>query len=574
MFLFGKFIPQLFFIFISLNILVIQAAPLLTPPEVWKDYDPDQGDFKEKIVRQETKDGIFSKESYISAYVNGEDVRVFCKYVVKEGAKKAPGLLNVHGWMGGPAIDMKYVNDGWAVMAHDYSGINTRSDYTKYPDALAHGHMEAKKMGHALIYDRMPDGSQTTNPKATSHYLWNAVQRRALSYLLAQKEVDPDRIGAKGYSYGGTIMWNLGMDPRVKAIVAYFGIGWINYYRDRAVWMHNNPYQEPARSPGQQLYLSAVAPQAHAPYIKAASLWLNGSNDHHGGHERGCETFTSFKPGVPWDFAVQARGHHNTEKLGDNCKLWLDKHVLGKNHFWPERPQSKIKLDEKGVPELHLTPASPAEIKELQVYQCLKTSNNIARFWRDVDSVRQGNTWVAKLPVMNVNDYVFSYANIRYNNDCVLSSDFEAVIPSRLGKAVATDKKSDLISGGTGQWSHVGPAEGVGGVQGFRPLDNRRGTKNIQFSDPKWKAPQGSKLSFRFYCTQPQKVVLSANRRFTKELEITASNDWQRMTLPAKQLLSHGAGLSDWSVADSISIMPKPGSDITKVVFAEFKWVK
>lgn len=574
MFLFGKFIPQLFFIFISLNIPVIHAAPLLTPPEVWKDYDPDQGDFKEEIVRQETKDGIFSKESYISAYVDGEEVRVFCKYAVKEGARKLPGLLNVHGWMGGPAIDMNYVNDGWAVMAHDYSGMNTRSDYTQYPDALAHGHMEAKKMGHALIYDRMPDGSQTTNPKATSHYLWNAVQRRALSYLLAQKEVDAGRIGAKGYSYGGTIMWNLGMDPRVKAIVAYFGIGWINYYRDRAVWMYNNPYREPEKSLGQKLYLSAVAPQAHAPYITAASLWLNGSNDHHGGHERGCETFKSFKSGVPWDFAVQARGHHNTEKLGDNCRLWLEKHVLGEKHFWPDRPQSIIKLDADGVPELHLTPANPAEIKELQVYQCLKTSNNIARFWRDVDSVRQGNTWVAKLPVMNVNDYVFSYANIRYQNDCVLSSDFEAVIPSKLGKAVATDKKSDLISDGTGQWSHVGPAEGVGGVQGFRPLDNRRGTRNIQFSDPKWKAPQGSKLSFRFYCTQPQKLALSANGRFAKDLEITASNEWQSMTIPAKQLKNNGAELSDWSAVDSIEIKPKPGSDITKVVFAEFKWVE
>ena len=562
------------FIFLSIFLKIAQAAPLLTPPEVWKDYDPVQGDFKEKIVRQETKDGIFSKESYISAYVNGEEVRVFCKYAVKEGAQKAPGLLNVHGWMGGPAIDMNYVNDGWAVMAHDYSGINKRSDYTQYPDALAHGHMEAKKMGHALIYDRMPDGSQTTNPKATSHYLWNAVQRRALSYLLAQKEVDAGRIGAKGYSYGGTIMWNLGMDPRVKAIVAYFGIGWITYYRDRAVWMHNNPYYEPEKSPGQQLYLSAVAPQAHAPHITAASLWLNGSNDHHGGHERGCETFKNFKSGVHWDFAVQARGHHNTEKLGDNCRLWLEKHVLGEKHFWPDRPQSIIKLDADGVPELHLTPANQAEIKELQVYQCLKTSNNIARFWRDVDSVRQGNTWVAKLPLMNVNDHLFSYANIRYQNDCVLSTDFEAVIPSNLGKAVATDKKSDLISDGTDQWSHVGPAEGVGGVQGFRPLDNRRGTRNIQFSDPKWKAPQGSKLSFRFYCTQPQKVVLSANRRFTKELEITASNDWQSMTLPAKQLLSHGAGLSDWSLADSMGIMPKPGFDITKGIFAEFKWVE
>ena len=450
----------------------------------------------------------------------------------------------------------------------------SRGDYTKYPEALAHGHMEAKKMGYQLIYDRMPDGSQMKNPKATSHFLWNAVQRRVLSYLLAQQEVDPGRIGAKGYSYGGTIMWNLGMDPRVKAIVAYFGIGWINYYRDRAVWMHNNPYREPEKTSGQQLYLSAVAPQAHAPHITAASLWLNGSNDHHGGHERGCETFKNFKPEVPWDFAVQARGHHNTEKLGDNCKLWLENHVLGKNHFWPDRPQTEIKLDAGGVPELRLNPANPSEIKELQVYQCLKTANNIARFWRDVDSERQGNTWVAKLPVMNVDDYVFSYANIRYKNNCVLSSDFEAVIPSKLGRAVATDQKSDLLSVGTGQWSHVGPAEGVGGVQGFRPLDNRRGTKNIQFSDPKWKAPKGSTLSFRFYCTQPQKVVFSVNRRFTTELDITASNDWQSMTIPAKRLISHGTGLRDWSAADSIGIMPKPGSDLTKVIFAEFKWVE
>jgi hypothetical protein len=46
------------------------------------------------------------------------------------------------------------------------------------------------------------------------------------------------------------------------------------------------------------------------------------------------------------------------------------------------------------------------------------------------------------------------------------------------------------------------------------------------------------------------------------------------MTLTAKQLLGHGVGLSDWSVADSIGIMPKSGCDITKVIFAEFKWVE
>ena len=512
--------------------------------------------------------------------------------------------MNVHGWMGGPAIDRAYVNDGWAVMAHDYSGITSRPHYTKYPVALAHGHMEAGKMGYSLIYDRMPDGSDLTDPKATSHYLWNAVQRRALSYLLAQKEVDPNRIGAKGYSYGGTIMWNLAMDKRVKAVVAYFGIGWINYYRNRGVWMYNVPYKEPEKTPGEELFLAAVAPQAHAPYITAASLWLNGSNDHHGGHERGDQTFKMFAPGVPWDYAVQARGHHNTEKLGDDCKLWLEKHVLGNDIFWPDRPESEIRLDAEGVPELHVTPASPEKITELKAFYALKNPVSFGRAWRDAEAVRRdgkisrptedakcarrpgnlpghakaepmGTTWIAKLPVLNVDDYVFAYANIRYDNNCVVSSDFEAVIPSKLGNAVATDKKSNVITEGTGQWSDVGPVDGVGGIQGFRPLDNLRGTSTKQFADPKWQAPEGAALSFKFYCTQPQALVLEANGQFVADLDITASDEWQTMVIRADQLKRkvHNFPLADWSEVSSLAIKPKPGADITKVVFAQFKWL-
>ncbi len=552
------------------ELLAMQKLP--TPPEVWADYDPDVGDYNEEIVREEVRDGIYYRESYISAYVNGEEVRVYCKYAVKEGVKNAPGLLDVHGWMGGPNPDMSYVNDGWAVMAHDYSGITSRAHYTKYPEAQVHGYMAARQMGHSLIYSRMPDGSQVTNPKATSHYLWNAIQRRALSYLVAQKEVDRNRLGAKGYSYGGTIMWNMAMDPRVKAVVAYFGIGWIEYYRNRAVWKYSQPFNAPEKTPGEELFLSAVAPQAHAPYITAATLWLNGSNDHHGGHERACDTFKRFKLGVPWDFAVQARGHHNTEKLGNDCKLWLEKHVLGKGNFWPARPASVIKLGSGGVPELHLTPANPERIKELQVYQCLKSANNIERYWRDVQSVRKGNTWVAQLPVMNVDDFVFSYANIRYENDCVVSSDFEAVIPSQLGNAVATDTKADTLPGGADRWSHAAPAEGVGGIEGFRPIDNHRGTQSGQFADPKWKAPSGAALRFKFYCTQPQTLVLNAGRCAT-EIEITASDEWQSMTIPAAQLKdSNGAALGDWSQVGSIGFKPKAGSDITKVIFADFEW--
>ncbi|MEX1048200.1 MAG: prolyl oligopeptidase family serine peptidase, partial [Akkermansiaceae bacterium] len=302
------------------------TAAIPTPPELWKDFDPDHGDYKEEIIQEETKDGIYSRDSYISAYVNGQEVRVFCKYAVKAGARNAPGLLNVHGWMATASIDRDYVQEGWAVMSFDYCGKRgDRPHFTRYPSALDHGRMEG-----TAIKDKLPDGKDLTDPKQTSHYLWFALQRRALSYLIAQKEVDRNHIGAKGYSYGGTLMWNLGMDPRVKAIVAYFGIGWNAFYRDKGVWMYNNPYREPAQTPGEKLYLATVESQAHAPYITAATLWLTGSNDHHSGHERGETTFKMFRPGVPWSFAIQARGHHNTDKLGDDCKLWLEKYVLGK----------------------------------------------------------------------------------------------------------------------------------------------------------------------------------------------------------------------------------------------------
>ena len=563
--------PTLSLLFLSLASTL--AASLPTPPDLWKDFDPDAGDFKEEILSEQTQDGIYRKESYISAYHLGEEVRVYCKYAVKAGAKNVPGLMDVHGWMGGPNPDNGFVNDGWAVMAHDYCGKSgNRAHYTKYPPRLSYGNM-GKPRGEA-IKTTMPDGSQVTDPKQTEDYLWYVIQRRVLSYLLSHDEVDASRIGAKGYSYGGTIMWNLGMDPRVKAIVAHFGVGWLEYYRARGVWMYSLPKNDPAKGPGEKLYLSAVAPQAHAPYITAASLWLNGTNDHHGGHERGEETFKMFRPEVPWSFAHQPRGHHDTQDIGHNTKLWLGKHVLGKDIEWPGSAASKIVLDEAGVPELHINPDSPDKVESLHMYYALKNPVSFGRSWRDVDAVRKGNSWVGKMPVLNVDDYVFGFSSIRYKNTIVRSSPFTAAIPSKLGNAKATDKPTANLGDGTGAWTRVGPVQNKG-IKGFRALSNR-GTLNQQFSDPKWKAPAGAHLSFQFYCTQPQDLTLSANNHFQAKVRITALEDWQGMVLQPGQFKNRfdGNPLKDFSNLQRIDLKPAPGNDITKVVFAEFKWVE
>ena len=552
---------------------LLKRQELPTPPQIWSQYDPDAGDYKEEIVYEQTVDGVYTRHSYISAYVLDEEIRVFCKYAVKEGAVNAPGLMDVHGWMSSPHPSKDYVADGWAVMAHDYCGkAGNRTDYTRYPEALRHGNM-GREEGPPL-WSHGPERESITDYKQTSDYIWYAIQRRVLSYLLEQDEVDADRIGAKGYSYGGTIMWNLAMDERVKAVVAYFGVGWNEYYRAKHVWMYNNPHRIPEMSTGEQLYLSAIAPQAHAPYIGAASLWLNGTNDHHGGHERGAEIFKRFNADVPWDFAHQARGHHNTEKLGNGCKLWLEKHVLGAQQFWPERARTYISLDRQGVPEFSIKPDAPDLIESLNIYYAQKSEVSFARAWRDAEAVRKDDTWVAKLPVMNVDDYVFGFANIRYAGDIVVSSDFEAQIPSAMGAAVATDEASNQLSEGTGMWTKVAPAEGVGGIQGFRIMNVHQGTMNEQFNDPKWAAPEGAKLAFKFYCTQPQEVLLVVNGRYEQKLEISASNEWQSMCLPASGLINkhNQEAMASWSGTQKVAIKPVAGSDITQIIFADFEW--
>ncbi len=554
---------------------VLIAAPenLPTPPEVWAKYDPDAGDFKEEIVSEETKDGIYRRYSYISAYVNGEEIRVYCKYAVKEDATNAPGLMNVHGWMAKAVINEPYVKDGWAVMSHDYCGeVTDRPHFTKYPASMKYGNMD--KNISPRVKDKLPDGTDITDPSQTDDYLWYAIQRRVLSYLLAQKEVDKSRVGAIGYSYGGSLMWNLAMDERVKAVVAYFGIGWNDYYRSKGVWLYEVPPKNIPKSPGEELLLSAIAPEAHAPYIKAACLWLSGTNDHHGGHERSEQTFKMFQPGVPWSYALQARGKHDTNKLGNDAKLWLEKYVLGKDIDWPARPKTEIRLDAQGVPELVLTPQSLGNLETVEGYYALKDPVSFSRFWRDAKLERQGDIWVAKLPVANVDDYVFAFANLRYKGDIVISSDFTAAIPSKLGQAVATDTRAENLIDGEGLWNNVRNVEGPGGIMGIQAFNNEWGIACACLSDPKWKAEKGAVLSFKFHSPEPQAVIIDAGRNFKAQIDLPASPDWQSMTIPASRLLLAGNGepLSDWSDATTIGIKPAPEKNMTKVIFADIKW--
>ena len=72
-------------------------------------------------------------------------------------------------------------------------------------------------------------------------------------------------------------------------------------------------------------------------------------------------------------------------------------------------------------------------------------------------------------------------------------------------------------------------------------------------------------------------MILSAgdHSHITAELEITAADRWQDMVVPAARLVNRfdGKPMADWSNISRILLTPKPGSDLTKVLFADFRWL-
>ena len=280
-----------------------------------------------------------------------------------------------------------------------------------------------------------------------------------------------------------------------------------------------------------------------------------------------------FQPGVPWSFAHQPRARHDTSKLGNDAKLWLEKYVLGKAIDWPAHPSSWIELGGDGVPEFHIKPASPEKIESLDIYYALKEPFNCNRIWMDAKSEKKGDTWVAKIPVQNVDDYVFAFANIRYQGDIVISSDFTAAIPAHLGKAVATKV---FAEDGSEFWSEVEVAE-VEVAKGLRPKSPHEVSCQI-FGEAHRKAPEGAVMVFEFHCTQPQTFTLAANGPFSADFEIQGSDAWQTLEIPADRirLLGDRDPLKSWSEAKSVALKPKkaPGitSNITWITFKDPIW--
>ena len=253
-------------------IILILLIGLLSPAhaDVFKTeemrqlWDVPTAEVKAETVKSYNRGRIRVEEIYYqSRSFKRKPVRIFGYFAYPRVHKgKLPAILLSHGGGGTASLPraVAWATRGYAVLAIDLpgKGENRAGSRSTGPDMIV-----------PILLRTQPDPSY--------NYLVHAVAaaRNGITYLSHRKEVDPDRIGMIGLSWGGvlTLLTN-GQDSRLKAAVNVFGAGYIPEgctWEDRFFTM--TPYDE-------ERWNTFIDPKNFLASQHAPILFITGTNDH------------------------------------------------------------------------------------------------------------------------------------------------------------------------------------------------------------------------------------------------------------------------------------------------------
>ncbi len=200
----------------------------------------------------------------------GKPTRVFAWYGVpekKNPGKKFPAMVLAHGG-GGTAFDewvRKWNRRGYAAIAMDLEGTLPVGKYPNRP-------------GHEWSGPMRSGSFQDLDQPAKDQWFYHAVADIVLahSWLRSLTEVDPDRIGLTGISWGGILTCTtVGVDHRFKLAIPVYGCGFLT---EAPIF---GPLWESLGPESVRQWNRLWDPARYLPRARTPMLWVNGSNDRH-----------------------------------------------------------------------------------------------------------------------------------------------------------------------------------------------------------------------------------------------------------------------------------------------------
>lgn len=222
----------------------------------------------------EWEDGAIRAIYYESLPYQGRGTRVFAYYAVPEtqAGQKVPAIVLVHGG-GGTAFKewvQLWTSRGYAAIAMDLEG-RLPAEKAEANDGLRPKHPWSGPSRQGVFEDfKLPKEDQWTYHAAGAVVL-------AHSWLRSLEQVDRNRIGVTGISWGGIVTCiAAGIDPRFAFAIPVYGCGFL----DEADNQYGQSFQSmPGKYAEQTKRL--WDPSSYLPYVHMPMLWVSWSGDPH-----------------------------------------------------------------------------------------------------------------------------------------------------------------------------------------------------------------------------------------------------------------------------------------------------
>ena len=282
---------------------------------------------KPRVLKSGEKDGIVTEEVMFHSEMDGDkSVDVFAFFVYPEGAKDLPAFIWNQG--GCSMADTHMITQygarrGYAAMCIDFPMPGYRSTGG---------------------YNIVSGLELTEDPRQAPIYHGAVALLKAVSYLQTRPEVDRDRIGMAGSSWGGfftTLM--VGLDPRLKAGAAMFGCGGLhlgNIWWDG--WGQSGQYDQVHRERWRTTLDPAWALQGSWTPI----AWFSGTNDNFYWMPALMETYRLAR-GRKHLSMLPNWEHGLTPVLDEHVFAWLDVHLKGEKGFVEVSPLEITRKDDR-----------------------------------------------------------------------------------------------------------------------------------------------------------------------------------------------------------------------------------
>ncbi|WP_158606704.1 alpha/beta hydrolase family protein [Paenibacillus ginsengarvi] len=219
----------------------------------------------------------------------GKETRIFAHYGIPEAAEgeKVPAVVLVHGG-GGTAYEewvQLWMKRGYAAIAMDLEG--------NVPDKSEGG---TKRIGHAMPGPAREGIFLDCDEPVQDQWMFHAAAAciRAHSFLRSLPQVDLERIGITGISWGGIVTSLVaGLDSRFAFAIPVYGCGYL--YEAHNQW--GERFVEMGAS-GAESVKRQTEPSAYFSRVTMPTLWVNWLYDPHFGMNIFSKSYRHAKKGI------------------------------------------------------------------------------------------------------------------------------------------------------------------------------------------------------------------------------------------------------------------------------------